>query len=36
MTVHYLDPIAWVKRHFYEAASESVNALFRASMEIAC
>lgn len=36
MTVHYIDPSAWVKRHFQEAGSESVNALFRASIDAAC
>ena len=36
MTVHYFDPSAWVKRHFREAGSEVVGALFRAGVDAAC
>jgi predicted nucleic acid-binding protein len=36
MTVHYIDPSAWVKRHFREAGSEAVNALFRIPVDGAC
>jgi uncharacterized protein len=36
MTIHYFDPSAWVKRHFQEAGSEEVIALFRAQVAAAC
>jgi hypothetical protein len=36
MTIHYMDPSAWIKRHFQEAGSDSVNALFRLRFEPAC
>jgi hypothetical protein len=36
MTIHYLDPSAWVKRHFLESGSEAVNALFDESVTAAC
>ena len=36
MTGHYIDPSAWVKRHFREAGSEAVNALFRIPVDGAC
>lgn len=36
MTVHYLDPSAWIKRHFQERGSESVNALFASGIRAAC
>lgn len=36
MILHYLDPSAWVKRHFQEEGSEVVNALFAASIDAAC
>lgn len=36
MRIYYFDPSAWIKRHFEEAGSETVAALFRASVEAAC
>lgn len=36
MTVHYFDPSAWVQRHFQEAGSGAVNALFLAPVDAAC
>ena len=36
MIVHYVDPSAWVKRHFQETGSEAMNALFRTSINAAC
>jgi predicted nucleic acid-binding protein len=36
MSFHYLDPSAWVKRHFQEQGSDIVNALFDADTDFAC
>jgi uncharacterized protein len=36
MNVCYVDPSAWIKRHFQERGSESVNALFSSGIHAAC
>jgi predicted nucleic acid-binding protein len=36
MKTHYVDPSAWVKRHFEEAGTEAVNRLFRGPISAAC
>jgi predicted nucleic acid-binding protein len=36
MTMHYLDPSAWAKRHFAEAGSDRVRHLLRTRSPIAC
>jgi predicted nucleic acid-binding protein len=36
MTVHYLDPSAWAKRHFAETGSQAIRALFRGAIQPAC
>lgn len=36
MNIHYMDPSAWVKRHFHEAGSDAMNALFRLPVTAAC
>lgn len=37
MTLHYLDPSAWVKRHFHEQGSQAITDLFHTgSFQPAC
>ena len=36
MTLHYLDPSAWIKRHFHEPGSEAIGDLFRTINTAAC
>ena len=36
MTIHYLDPSAWVRRYLNEPGSGAVNALFRSAPTAAC
>ena len=36
MMIHYVDPSAWIKRHFLELGSDSVNALFATGIRAAC
>ena len=36
MTIHYMDPSAWVKRHFQETGSDAVRALLAIPVRAAC
>ena len=36
MIVHYVDPSAWIKRHFQEPGSDAVGELFRTAASVAC
>lgn len=36
MTIHYLDPSAWLKRYFKEPGTESMSRLFDGAVMMAC